>query len=211
MRLSTATLFAVPLALVALTTTPVFGDDHDKKTDITLSQPVQVPGGVVLQPGTYMFILEDSASSRHIVEIKSEDGKQLYAMMFTTRANRVKRTGDTVLTYYEMPAGQPVALRQWFWPGDYDGQEFLYPHDQAVTMNPTSKEKVSEVPNEDYQKLQERGFSSKYPVSTNSNVSGQPSNPNLNSNGQSSTFPNQNSNRVPDQGPQPGNPVTPSR
>ena len=206
MQLSKTAMLAAPLALVALTTAPLFGDDHDKKTDVTISQAVQVPGGIVLQPGTYMFILEDSASSRHIVEIKSEDEKQLYAMMFTTRAKRVTPTSDTVLTFYEMPAGQPVALRQWFWPGDYDGQEFLYPHNQAVAMDQSANQKVPEVSDQDYSSLQDRGFSNNYPNA----ASGQPSAQSggvLNQNGQPSNQVPSNqlpSNQVPDQGPQPG-------
>lgn len=211
MGLSKASLLAAPLALLALTTTPVFGDEHDKKTDVTITQPVQVPGGIVLQPGTYMFILNNSASNRNIVEIKSEDGKQLYAMMFTTRAKRVNRTGNTVLTFYEMPAGQPVALRQWFWPGDYDGQEFLYPHSEAITLNQTVKEQVPEVSDEEYTTLQDRGFSNTYPSSGQQQPSAQPSDV---SNKPSTSILDENdqpTTQVVDPGPAAGtHPLTPS-
>lgn len=160
------TILAIPLALLAVSAVALFGDEHDKKTDVTISEPVQVPGGIVLSPGTYMFILNNSASSRNIVEIKSEDGKQLYAMMFTTRAARVNRTDNAVLTFYEMPAGQPQAVRQWFWPGDYDGQEFLYPHNQAVKIDQSANEKVPEATDKEYADLQNRGFSTEYPASS---------------------------------------------
>jgi len=137
---------AAPVALLLLAAAPaVFSDDHDKKTDITIEQPIQVPGAV-LQPGTYMFILMNSSSDRHIVEIKSEDGSKLYATTFTTAARRVEPTGKVVLTFYEMPAGTPQALRQWFWPGDTEGQEFLYPHDKAAEITAATNQTVPEVP-----------------------------------------------------------------
>jgi hypothetical protein len=169
--LSTAIL-AVPLAVLALGTVSLFGDERDKKTDVTITEAVQVPGGTVLPPATYLFILNNSASNRNIVEIRSEDGKQLYAMVFTTRATRVQRPDNTVLTFYEMPAGQPPALRQWFWPGDYDGQEFLYPSRQTAGIEQASNQRVPEVNDQDYSNLVERGFSTRYPANL-SETSGQ--------------------------------------
>jgi hypothetical protein len=125
---------ATPLVLVLLAAAPkVFSDDYDKKTDVTIDKPIQVPGAT-LQPGTYMFILMNSSSNRHIVEIKSEDGKKLYATTFTTAARRVTPTGKVVLSFYEMPAGTPDAVRQWYWPGDTEGEEFLYTHKQAAEI-----------------------------------------------------------------------------
>jgi hypothetical protein len=129
---------ATPLVLLLLAAAPmVFSDDYDKKTDVTIDRPIQVPGAT-LQPGKYMFILMNSSSDRHIVEIKSEDGKKLYATTFTTAARRLRPEGKkedgVILTFYEMPAGTPDALRQWFWPGDTEGQEFLYSHKQAAEI-----------------------------------------------------------------------------
>ena len=139
---------AMPLGLAALLGAPLFADNYDKKTDVTFSEPVQVPGAV-LQPGQYMFILLNSSSNRHIVEVKSEDGKHLYAMFMTTAARRIEPTDKVVINYYEMPAGSPMAIRQWFWPGDYDGQEFLYSHKDAAAIAQATKQKVSEATDED--------------------------------------------------------------
>jgi hypothetical protein len=125
---------ATPLVLLLLAAAPtVFSDDYDKKTDVTIDRPIQVPGAT-LQPGKYMFILMNSSSNRHIVEIKSEDGKKLYATTFTTAAQRITPTAKVALTFYEMPAGTPDAVRQWFWPGDTEGEEFLYTHQQAAEI-----------------------------------------------------------------------------
>jgi len=136
---------AMPLVLLLLAAAPtVFSDDYDKKTDVTIDKPIQVPGAT-LQPGTYMFILMNSSSNRHIVEIKSEDGKKLYATTFTTAAQRITPTGKVVLSFYEMPAGTPDAVRQWFWPGDKEGEEFLYTHKQAAEIRAARHQNNEEV------------------------------------------------------------------
>lgn len=150
--------FAAPAAFLALSVAAVFGDDYDKKTDITISQAVQVPGAV-LQPGKYVFILMNSSSDRHIVEVRSEDGKKLYTTFFATRATRLKPTGKVTLTFYEMPEGQPQAVRQWFWPGDLDGQEFLYPHKEAGAITQSTHKLVPEVSDQDFAKLKQRDTS----------------------------------------------------
>ncbi len=139
---------AMPLGLAALLGAPLFADNYDKKTDVTFSEPVQVPG-TVLQPGKYMFILLNSSSNRHIVEVKSEDGKHLYAMFMTTAAHRIEPSDKVTINYYEMPAGTPMAIRQWYWPGDLDGQEFLYSHKDAAAIAQATKQKVSEASEED--------------------------------------------------------------
>jgi hypothetical protein len=141
--------FALPYAAVLLTAvgvTGVFADDHDKKTDVTIDQPVEVPGGVVLQPGMYMFKLLDATANRHIVQISSEDGKKTFAVVMTAAARRTEPASKTILTFYEMPTGTPQAVRKWFWPGDLDGQEFLYPHDRASQISKLTNENVPEAP-----------------------------------------------------------------
>jgi hypothetical protein len=127
--------FLVPIAIHA--------DDYDKKTIITLDQPTEVPG-IVLQPGRYVLKLVDSTSTRHIVEIMNEKMDHLYALTFTTAATKVQQKGKTVLTFYEGTQGRPQALRRWFWPGDLNGQEFLYPKNQAGEIAARTKENVPE-------------------------------------------------------------------
>jgi len=156
MKRMTVVSIAAPAALLLIAAAPsVFSDDRDKKTDVTFDRPVQVPGAV-LQPGTYMFILMNANPDRNIVEIKSEDGKILYATTFATRAHRIERTGKVVLTFYEMPAGTPDAIRQWYWPGDYDGQEFLYAHQKALEIGAVTHQTVPEISDQDAAKLNAR-------------------------------------------------------
>jgi len=119
-------------------------DEWDKKTDVTVSQPIEIPG-TVLQPGKYVFKLANSPSDRHIAQISSEDGKHVYATIFTVAARRLEPS-DKILTFYEMPAGQPEAVRYWFWPGELDGQEFTYPHNRASEISKATGIDVKETP-----------------------------------------------------------------
>jgi hypothetical protein len=101
------------------------GDDWNKQTILTLDEPMEIPGQV-LQPGKYRMQLLDNESNRHIVEIYNEDGSQLIARLLTVPIFRVTPTDKTELGFWETPAGQPRALRSWFYPGDSFGDEFAY-------------------------------------------------------------------------------------
>ncbi len=118
-------------------------DEYDKKTIVTISQPTEAPG-IVLQPGTYVIRLLNSASNRHIAEIMNERMNHLYALTFTAAAERVTPAGKTVLTFYEGTNGRPPALKTWFWPGDTIGQEFLYPKKQAAKIAADTHQRVPE-------------------------------------------------------------------
>ncbi|HEX5430662.1 MAG TPA: hypothetical protein VFW83_01750, partial [Bryobacteraceae bacterium] len=139
---------ALPCALMLVTLTPgAFADQYDKMTNVTISQPIEVPGAV-LQPGTYTFKLLDEPSDRHIVQISSLDGKHTYAIVFTAAARRINVTSTPTLTFYEAPSGQPQAVNKWFWPGEQDGQQFLYSHEEAQKIDQASGVKVPEAPPE---------------------------------------------------------------
>jgi len=108
-------------------------DEWDKKTTVTFSAPVEVPGRV-LPAGTYVFKLLDSPSDRHIVQIYDADQKKLYATILAVPDYRLKPTDKPVLRFEERPSGQPEALEAFFYPGDNFGQQFVYPHKRAVEL-----------------------------------------------------------------------------
>lgn len=122
----TPTLFSC-LVLVAAAgfSTPARADEWDKKTMMTINEPVQVPN-TVLVPGTYVFKLLDSQSDRHIVQIFNKDESHLITTILAIPNYRLQPTGKTEFAFWETPAGQPAALRAWFYPGDNFGQEFAY-------------------------------------------------------------------------------------
>ena len=106
--------------------TPARADQWDKKTIMTISEPVQVPNRV-LDPGTYVFKLLDSPADRHVVQIFDKDGLHLVTTILAIPNYRLRPTGKTEFAFWETPAGQPRAMRAWFYPGDNFGQEFAYP------------------------------------------------------------------------------------
>jgi hypothetical protein len=108
-------------------------DEYDKKTIVTFSAPVEVPGRV-LPAGTYVFKLLDSPSDRHIVQIYDADEKKLYANILAVPDYRLKPSDKPVLRFEERPSGQPEALEAFFYPGDDYGQQFVYPHKRAVEL-----------------------------------------------------------------------------
>jgi hypothetical protein len=118
-------------------------DDWNNKTVMTFSGPVEIPGvhltGFgVLPAGTYVFKLLDSKSDRHIVQIFSQDERTVYATILAIPNYRLKATDKTVITFSERPAGEPEALRAWFYPGKNWGDEFVYPKARAVELAKTT-------------------------------------------------------------------------
>jgi len=104
-------------------------DEWNKETTVTFSGPVAVPGQV-LPPGQYVFKLADSQSDRHIVQIFTEDQRQIRATILAIPASRLRPTDDTLITFEERPVGNPEAVKRWFYPGDLTGVAFVYPEDQ---------------------------------------------------------------------------------
>jgi hypothetical protein len=114
-------------------------DDWNRKTVLTFSGPVEIPGvhlagWGVLPAGTYVFKVLDSSSNRHIVQIFNEDETVIYATILAIPNYRLQATDKTVLTFRERPSGQPEALRAWFYPGRNWGEEFVYPKAKAVEL-----------------------------------------------------------------------------
>jgi len=114
-------------------------DETNRKTVITFSGPVEIPGvhlqGYgILPAGTYVFKILDSQSDRHIVQIFSKDELTVYATILAIPNYRLKATDKTVITFRERPAGQPEALRAWFYPGREWGEEFVYPKARALVL-----------------------------------------------------------------------------
>jgi LPXTG-motif cell wall-anchored protein len=137
------TIFAV-LALTLLGATLAPGaraDEWNKKTVMTFSQPVEIPGQI-LPAGTYTFVLLDSPADRHIVQIFNADGSQIITTVLAINNYRLKPTGDTVVKFAERSGDNPEALKAWFYPGDNFGQEFVYPKQRAIELAVIVKEPV---------------------------------------------------------------------
>ena len=131
-----AALFSL-MFLVGITVPSSRADDHDKQTKFTFSGPVEIPGfprTMVLPAGTYVFKLASSTSNRNIVQIFNENQTHIFATVLAISDYRLSPTDKTIITFEERPAGTPVAIKAWFYPGDTFGEEFVYPKYRAVEL-----------------------------------------------------------------------------
>jgi hypothetical protein len=140
MKLLKAATIVSCMALMGATLAPsANADDWNRKTVMTFSGPVEIPGvhlvGFgVLPAGTYVFKILDSQTDRHIVQIFDKDETKIFATILAIPNYRLKATDKTVITFTERPAGEPEALRAWFYPGRTWGEEFVYPKAQAMAL-----------------------------------------------------------------------------
>jgi hypothetical protein len=123
-------------------------DDWNRETVVTFSGPVEVPGvgAQTLPAGTYVFKILDSLSDRHIVQIFNQDKTHVFTTILAIPNYRLKTTDKTVITFRERPAGQPEALRAWFYPGHEWGEEFVYAKSRAVELAKETNEPVLATP-----------------------------------------------------------------
>jgi hypothetical protein len=150
--LKTVTTTVFGLALMGAVFSPgAQADEWNRKTVMTFSGPVEIPGvhlkgWAVLPAGTYVFKILDSKSDRHIVQIFSRDEKTVYATILAIPNYRLKATDKTVVTFRERPAGEPEALRAWFYPGRNWGEEFVYPKARALELAKTTNTPILFMP-----------------------------------------------------------------
>ena len=147
-RVRFVVLGVLGLALLATLLAPASSaDEWDKKTILTFSGPVEIPGKV-LPAGTYVFKLLDSPSNRHIVQVFDKDEKQLLGTILAVPDYRLQPTGETTLYFEERPAGKPPALRAWFYPGDNFGHQFVYPNTRATELAKQNNKNVLSMSND---------------------------------------------------------------
>src|SRR5213592_3638417 len=107
-------------ALVALLAPGVRADEWNKKTFLTFSGPVQVPGAT-LPAGTYTFKLADLNGNRHVVQIFDKDEKKIYTTILAIPDQRLEPSDKPVVLFSERAAGTPQAIKAWFYPGETIG------------------------------------------------------------------------------------------
>ncbi len=108
----------------------------DQTTQLTFSQPVQIPGRV-LPAGTYWFELSNTPSSRNIVNIYNSDRSTVYATIITINAESLTAHEKTTITFAEREPMQPKTLVSWFYPGESTGHQFVY--------SPTEENELAQV------------------------------------------------------------------
>src|SRR5579862_8163938 len=128
-RMVVTTLCVIGFAAVA--SMPAQADQWDKRTILTVDQPIQVTE-TLLEPGQYVLKLANSDSDRHIVQIFNSDQTRIIDTVLAIPNYRLEPTGHSRFAFWETPPGSAKALRAWFYPGDNFGQEFRYPRHLAM-------------------------------------------------------------------------------
>jgi len=130
-RLMTSACAAAMLLTMSATPALAQGQPLDARTEFTFNQPVELPG-VTLPPGTYIFRFVDGTTGRKVMQVQAKDASnKTYGMFLTINAERPRPSDDAELRFLETPAGQPAAVKTWWYPGNTIGREFIYPKSQA--------------------------------------------------------------------------------
>jgi hypothetical protein len=146
MKLQHAYFPALMSAVAGLLLVPaVKADPVYKRTEVTFNDPVEIPG-MVLLPGTYVMKLLDPLMDQDIVRFYDKDEKHMYAMVFAVRDYRTNPVDHTVLTFEERAGDSPRAIKEWFYPGDYWGEQFVYPKAHQVAVVQATPAPVAPTP-----------------------------------------------------------------
>jgi hypothetical protein len=118
--------------------------DTEHKTVVTFNTPVEVPGSnpQVLPAGSYTFKVVDSKANRNIVQVSNKEETHVYTTILAIPIDREVDTDKTVMTFEERAAGEPQALRAWYYPHEKSGQEFVYSKDRATQLAKSSNSRV---------------------------------------------------------------------
>jgi len=128
-------------AIVLAIGSPARADEWNKKTYFTFSAPVQIPGAT-LAAGTYTFKLADLSGNRHVVQVFDKAEKKIFATLMAIPDQRSEPSDNPIVVFSERPAGTPVAVKSWFYPGETIGNEFIYPKRQAIAIAKVTHESV---------------------------------------------------------------------
>ena len=128
--------------LTTMAAAPARAQTMDSRTEFTFNQPVELPG-ITLPPGTYIFRFIDATTGRKVMQVQAKDmSSKNYGMFLTINAQRPRASDDAELRFLETPAGQPAAVKTWWYPGNTMGREFIYPKSQARRLAKATNQTV---------------------------------------------------------------------
>jgi hypothetical protein len=113
----------------------VHADDWNQATRFTFNQPVQVPGRI-LAAGTYFFQLV--GENHHLVQIFNED-RTAVVILYSIPRVRYGRRAEAAITLANRGGTQPQAIVAWFFVGETEGHEFLYPKQEQQELAHATK------------------------------------------------------------------------
>lgn len=135
--LLSAAVFAVATFIATAPLSAQMEFDTKKATYFTFSAPVALPS-VTLAPGKYLFRLADSTANRNIVMVYTGDGAKLMSVFLTMPAERNEVSDNAEVRFYETPANTAAPIQSWWFPGQKQGWEFVYPRNQAMEIAKSS-------------------------------------------------------------------------
>ena len=146
MKYNLQVIAALAISLMSSASIPSLkASEFDKKTIITISQPVAVEG-TILPVGQYVLRLLNSSSGLDAVYVFNGDETRLITTVLANHAYRPQPTGESEFSFYESRAGQPTALHTWFYPGDDNGFEFLQPQHMVASGSSAAPEGAKKTP-----------------------------------------------------------------
>src|SRR5215813_5155561 len=143
MALRSITL-AVLLVLPLATSIPADAQSYEwaKKSVITLQDLSEVPG-MVLEPGTYVLKADENGTSpRTVVQLLNRDESQILTSFLAVPDNRLRPETDVVVTFFSGVTEGPRPIQTWFYPGEMNGYEFVYPRPRAKEIAKTTDDHV---------------------------------------------------------------------
>lgn len=145
-NLQTKMMLLTGLAVLALSPA-ARADEWNQKTVVTFQEPVEIPGQT-LPPGTYVFKLVNSNSSRHIVQVFNKDENHVFSTILAIPSYRHRPSEKTIISFDERAAGSPQAIKAWFYPHKNYGHEFVYPKTEALELAKANNTPVPSMPAE---------------------------------------------------------------
>jgi hypothetical protein len=128
-------------ALTAAIAPGARADEWNKKTILTFSGPVQIPGAT-LPAGSYVFKLADIPGNRHVVQVFDKDEKKIYTTLLAVPNQRLEPADKPIVLFSERATGSAQAVKVWYYPGETIGNEFVYPKTQAMKIARESHTRV---------------------------------------------------------------------
>ena len=98
-----------------------------RTTYFTFSGAVEMPRGVALAAGTYIFEVANPNGGSNVVRVLSRDRKTTYLMGLTRGVDRPSGGNlDATITLGETAANAPPKVKAWYPQGETHGREFIY-------------------------------------------------------------------------------------
>ena len=98
-----------------------------RTTYFTFSGAVEMPRGVSLAAGTYIFEVANPNGGSDVVRVLSRDRKQTFLMGLTRGVDRPRGSNlDATITLGETAPGAPPKVKAWYPESETHGREFIY-------------------------------------------------------------------------------------